>query len=106
MYGDYVLTLIGNILNQQIRQNDIAFRFGGDEFSVICFCITEDGILKPAKRIQKDLEDKTKDDYKVSLSIGIAKYIKGTTKEELMNCADQALYKAKRKKKGKSIIFY
>ncbi|MDD3746398.1 MAG: GGDEF domain-containing protein [Anaerostipes sp.] len=108
LYGDYVLTLIGNILNQRIRQDDIAFRFGGDEFSVMCFSVTEDGIIKLAKRIQKDLEDKTKDDYKVSLSIGIAKYTKGTTKEELMNCADQALYraKAKGKKKGKSIVFY
>lgn len=106
LYGDYVLKYIADTINQNIRSQDIAARVGGDEFLILLTGLPgTGGVEQQATRVLNALNAGV-EGHEVSVSIGIALYPKdGTTFEELLHRADQALYLAKRKGK-KRMAFY
>ena len=54
--GDYVLSRLGEVIKRCLRETDSAYRYGGEEFTVILPMTTsEDGIVT-AKRIQTELK--------------------------------------------------
>ncbi len=99
--GDLVLGQTGQMLLEELREVDIACRFGGEEFLVVL----PDTDLKSAKivaeRIRANLEKKEFDSaggtFNITTSIGIACYQNGRdqTYSELIERADAALYEAK-----------
>lgn len=99
--GDYVLKEFSNILIQNARGSDYAFRYGGEEFMVLLpqTDISDANIV--AEKIRKLCEDKeySFNDHtlKVTVSIGIASIKNCLTKksQDLMALADKALYRAK-----------
>ncbi len=100
--GDELLKDIGAIIHSSIRNSDIAFRFGGDEF-VILFPETN---AKEALEIVRKLSDKISrfkfgSGEGISISAGIAEYEYGDTPDSLLERADEMLYKAKNDKKEK-----
>jgi diguanylate cyclase (GGDEF)-like protein/PAS domain S-box-containing protein len=98
--GDIVLYRIAQMLQSNLRSNDIAGRYGGEEFSVILVRINRDGICQIADRLCKTIGSNHinigKDEIIATLSIGIAVLDSTTTSLDiLLQRADQAMYSAK-----------
>ncbi|MCR3955007.1 MAG: diguanylate cyclase [Gudongella sp.] len=96
--GDQILGRIGEILNESTRSSDRVGRYGGEEFLVLLENISIDDTVSVAEEIRRSVYEDRRFaiDRKVTLSIGIAHYpYHGTSKEELIYKADQALYFAK-----------
>lgn len=100
--GDALLAQFGAQLSQMCRGEDIACRFGGEEFTVVLVDIDEANALARAEAIraataQIELRHRGQRLPTPSVSIGVAMYPRdGRTPEELKRAADQALYRAKR----------
>ncbi|MBE0481231.1 MAG: diguanylate cyclase [Dehalococcoidia bacterium] len=95
--GDDILKQIGHFIKSSIRSIDIAYRYGGDEFTIILPQASLDDALTVAERIRKKIESEM-DARGVSItcSIGIASWpTDGVLREELFQAADAALYHSK-----------
>jgi diguanylate cyclase (GGDEF)-like protein/putative nucleotidyltransferase with HDIG domain len=97
LYGDEILRKVGETIKASIRNIDMAFRYGGDEFSIILPQTSIDGAYKAAERIRKSLESEVDTKSRLlTCSIGIASWpTDGVMREELIRTADTALYYAK-----------
>lgn len=91
-FGDTVLAQVGETLNDVLRNNDIAGRWGGDEFIVLLTRCTENDARQVAERIQRKLEHKSEH---IRCSIGMAPLTQGDSLNALMSKADKALYRVK-----------
>lgn len=96
LVGDNVLIKMAEIVRSTVRDVDIAGRWGGEEFVVICPETDEEGGAQVAETLRKAIEAT---DFPVigtkTASFGIAQYIKGESVDTIINRADQALYSAK-----------
>ncbi len=95
--GDEVLRNIGKGITSSIRDVDLAFRYGGEEFSVILPETRLEDAAKVAERIRKTVEAKTSSlPLPITASLGIASWpLDGVMKEEIIARADAALYRSK-----------
>ncbi len=95
--GDDMLKKIGQYVRSSIRGIDMAFRYGGDEFTIILPQASLEDANKVGERIRKRIE--TEMDSKgtpLTCSIGIASWpTDGVMREEIIQSADAALYYAK-----------
>lgn len=100
--GDLVLKQIGQILKYCIRDTDAVARYGGEEFAVILPNTTEKNALKIGEEIRSSIQNsyfkgqENQPNKNITISIGISSYPKrATSKHQLINTADDALYRAK-----------
>ncbi|AOW76824.1 hypothetical protein A3Q34_08125 [Colwellia sp. PAMC 20917] len=98
--GDKLLIQAANRLRSSIRRVDMACRFGGDEFVVVLGHIdNENDAVLVAEEILEAFKEPIKIQnslFYVSTSIGIAFASEKMTKsEDLISCADIAMYEAK-----------
>lgn len=96
--GDEVLQQVASSLRRTVRQVDLVFRWGGDEFAIL-LPETEPGVaLLVAKRIRDVVVAVGKQlECPLDLSIGIASHPDhGRDAESLLSAADSAMYAAKR----------
>ena len=98
--GDQILRKIAKILKENLREIDIAGRYGGEEFCVLLPDTDFEGAQYAAERIRQAIEKSVIEAYdntvKATVSIGLATFPKdGQTLEELIEKADQSLYQAK-----------
>jgi len=105
--GDYVLSQIGQVVKSCLRGTDSAYRYGGEEFTVILPMTTSEEGMVIAKRMQAKLAKKTFSPLSVqeiymTISIGIAQYKPKEEMKEFVQRADQFMYEAK--KNGKNRI--
>jgi diguanylate cyclase (GGDEF)-like protein len=92
--GDRVLTKIGEIVSHCIRNNvDTGYRYGGDEFAIILIGVDLNKALDIAERLRAMIE--TAELGSITVSIGLAEYLKGLDAESFVKAADDALYLAK-----------
>jgi diguanylate cyclase (GGDEF)-like protein len=109
-YGDTVLIKIASILRQCVRRIDIVGRLGGEEFLVVMPRTTSDVGLQVAERVRKTVQlypfTVENKQVKITISIGVACYpaLGITDKSGLLKAADEALYKAKRLGKNKTVM--
>jgi diguanylate cyclase (GGDEF)-like protein/PAS domain S-box-containing protein len=98
--GDMMLKQLGKLLSSQVRAGDIACRFGGEEFVVVM----PKASLSVAKQRANDWRSKFEQQELIhngevlhaTLSAGVAVYpLHGTSSEEIIRKADQAMYSAK-----------
>ena len=96
--GDRLLSQIGEIVMRSVRGGDLAFRYGGDEFTVILPSTTSGEAYVVAERVRENIAAEMKaKEVAVTCSIGLASYPSdGVMGGELVNVADTALYYAKR----------
>lgn len=93
--GDLALQQLGQVLAAVARQTDIACRLGGDEFVLAAPDTDAQGLLHLAERVQQQYKhNMQQSNLQSSLSIGIACSLNSPLDQLLQN-ADQALYKAK-----------
>jgi two-component system cell cycle response regulator len=107
--GDKALEAIGKAIKLAIRKDDIAIRYGGDEFTVIFNDITFEtayGISDRIKNMLNNLQILSNEGEIValSISIGLCSNKPKDSLEYLFKRADELLYKAK--KSGKNALCY
>lgn len=97
--GDMVLSEIGRILKKHVRRNDIACRYGGEEFAVILSNVNRDNIYAAYERfremVSKQPFEYESKQFQITVSIGIAFSNDAKSINDLLAHADQALYQAK-----------
>jgi diguanylate cyclase len=107
--GDEVLRTFGRILQNNMRQEDSAFRYGGEEFAIIASGDKAKNIKLFVDRIRKQVKETiiAFESHKISFtfSAGVSCVQKTFTKEDLINTADQALYYAKRHGKDQVVVY-
>jgi len=99
MAGDSVLRLVAQTIAEATRDSDMAFRLGGEEFALLLNYTDQEGAVRLAERLRKNIENLICDceghNIKITTSIGISNYVDDDTSETLFKRADKALYKAK-----------
>ncbi|HSQ88044.1 diguanylate cyclase [Romboutsia sp.] len=100
--GDLLLKQIGRILKNSIRQGDVVARYGGEEFAAILPNTSEEDAIKVGERIRTSIQNTTfkgqenQPDKNITISIGVSSYPRrAINKHQLINTADDALYRAK-----------
>ncbi|HJX03016.1 MAG TPA: diguanylate cyclase [Dehalococcoidia bacterium] len=95
--GDKLLAHIGRIIRSSLRNIDMAFRYGGDEFAVIMPHTSAEDAFGVAERIRVRVSDQTYNPASlITTSIGIASWPNdGLSPDDLVNAADKALYYTK-----------
>lgn len=99
--GDHVLTKIGKVLLEGIRKIDSAYRYGGEEFTLLLPETDLEEAVKVAERIRKKFGDEIFSpgpDKKVhvTVSVGVSEYQQEEEIGEFIKRADNALYLAKK----------
>lgn len=102
--GDLVLKTVSDVIRSQLREYDVAGRYGGEEFTVILPNAYIKDACMVAERLRSAVERKIVDisklspDYKnisVTISLGVYQMQDGDEVQELILRADKALYEAK-----------
>jgi diguanylate cyclase (GGDEF)-like protein len=100
--GDAVLKEIAHIFQTSVRAEDVACRYGGEEFTILlpdvtvkAACERAERILEAVANLRVAVDMQTYGD--LTISIGVAFYPSdGETAELLLRRADEALYRSKR----------
>ncbi len=108
--GDEILRAAGKRLKDLVRETDFVARIGGDEFAVIAPHVTSAaGATEIGAKLAGAFEEKFDNHgtpLSLSASVGLAVFpVDGRQPMMLMNCADQALYKAKASGRGMYRLF-
>jgi two-component system cell cycle response regulator len=100
--GDEVLEKIAALIRRNIRDTDIAGRYGGEEFIIILPQTNLSSAWVIAERIRSIIEEAEMKDpagnvVAITVSQGLSNWERGEDANSLISCADEALYKAKGK---------
>jgi diguanylate cyclase (GGDEF)-like protein len=108
--GDLVLKEVAKRIRSQLRSTDIVARWGGEEFIVFMPNSNSQSAVKSAERIR----DAVAKDFisidlgpriELTLSAGVTTATGGTRFEDILSCADQALYAAKSQGRNRVVCF-
>ncbi len=98
--GDAVLREVAHLIEQSVRNVDVAARYGGEEFVVLLVETGRETALMVAERIRERLRAAgySADGVPLTVSIGVAGYPDDADhREDLLEKADAAMYLAKRR---------
>ena len=102
--GDEVLIFVAEQLREKIRKNDVAIRWGGDEFMLLLQADDEASVKRVMEKVNAGIKqpfyfnDESKPTV-VSMSVGVAFYPQTSRNlHALIKLADMAMYKAKQNK--------
>jgi diguanylate cyclase (GGDEF)-like protein len=101
--GDLVLREVAHMIKNNIRPGDIACRYGGDEFAVLCPGADKAAAREVGERLRATVERKKffqeeKLDHAVTLSVGVATFPEDADNHRgLVELADGALYVSKKR---------
>ena len=99
--GSDVLRECAGLLRNCVRDVDILFRYGGDEFTILLVEATEQGAAVVAERIRASIEDfhfqqESGSPLRLTATIGYATYPENATdKKSILEMADRAMYHGK-----------
>jgi len=110
--GDLILKEVSKILRKNVRNTDIAARYGGEEFAIILPETTQADARVVAERIRRDVHHcdfasiiPGQPPLKCTISIGVAGFpLNADSKDQLIQKADGALYKAKNTGRNKVVL--
>ena len=104
--GDYVLSRLGHAIKRSLRETDSAYRYGGEEFTIILpMTVSDEGIVT-AKRIQKEFRKENfsliaGQEIYMTVSIGLAQHNPNEEIKTFVHRVDQFMYKVKKTGRGK-----
>ena len=108
--GDKVIKLVTKTISQQIDEESIFGRIGGEEFSLICTNLSKDNVISKMETIREDISKLsviTDNDevVKFTISNGISKVSAELNSiDDILKEADKALYEAKGTGRNKVIF--
>lgn len=103
--GDAVLAAIGGLLRLHLRREDMASRYGGEEFAVLAPRTMSGQALRLAEKLCKRIAEHRLDGLpSVTVSVGCTTYLAGEDSHSFINRADLALYDAKHNGKNMARI--
>jgi len=106
--GDRVLQDVGAILQDAIRNTDLLYRYGGDEFVAVLPQTDMQGAIDVAERVNMGINElklpKSDENLSLSVSVGITMILAGDDFSKSFKRADKALYKAKSSGKNRIIV--
>ena len=94
--GDQLLVLLAECMQAALRDDDLLFRIGGDEFAALVHVSTEEQALALGERLLAAAQERGS----VSLSVGVAVEVPGESDTALLARADAAVYAAKAAGRG------
>ncbi|MGJ8680658.1 GGDEF domain-containing protein [Paraglaciecola sp.] len=94
--GDKILKEICLLVASLCSENDDLYRFGGEEFVIICNQLNSEQASLLAEELRETIESHVfEENLKITISIGIAEYHQEETGFEWLRRADNAMYRAK-----------
>lgn len=113
LLGNEVLIQLALIIQQSVRGNDLAFRFGGEEFIVLLPNTSEEKAVIVGERIRYNIEkaifpnEEKQPKGTLTVSVGVASTEKYEFKQvsSFIEAADSALYKAKNQGRNKVVLY-
>lgn len=107
--GDETLRQVSDIFRQYSRASDAVARIGGEEFALICLNSSASETEQLASRLRTEIAETNiiykRQQFNITLSIGIAVMQPGDDVEQLLRKADLALYEAKQTGRNKVCIW-
>lgn len=114
--GDLALKTVAKTIKKELREYDIASRYGGEEFAILLPDTSPDEAYKVAERLRKQVEKKKINieelkiegvkEISVTISIGVSLYISDKMKDpnDLYKSADKGLYIAKESGRNRVVV--
>ena len=107
--GDNALKEIADLIKESTRNEDLCFRYGGDEFVVILPNTAKEQAELIGEKIQSatlscKLSTEGPNEFSVSLSVGVAQWEDGMSPQDLTELADKAMYSSKNLNKKRTTI--
>ncbi len=108
--GDVTLKKVAELIQANTRTDDIACRFGGDEFTLVLPETPLESAYQCAERLRKDaaglqLFHEERPLGNLTLSIGVAVFPgNGDTGMKVLRAADEAMYRAKQAGKNQVVV--
>ncbi|MCD4762558.1 MAG: diguanylate cyclase [Desulfobacterales bacterium] len=100
--GDKVLAGIGKVIKSCLRKMDTAYRYGGEEFTVILPETSRGEVMTVAKRIKDAIENEkfspqSGKSVSITISIGATEYCRDERISGFVQRADKAMYLSKQR---------
>ncbi|MDO4275375.1 MAG: diguanylate cyclase [Eubacteriales bacterium] len=106
--GDMALVCLANILEGLCREHKVV-RWGGEEFLIVLFDVTESEAWELSESIRKEVESfpifHGEKEFSMTITLGLHIYEEDEGIEESIQYADKALYKGKRSGKNCSVWY-
>ncbi|MCB0404306.1 MAG: GGDEF domain-containing protein [Bdellovibrionales bacterium] len=108
--GDLVLKHIGQYLHKSLRLENIACRYGGEEFAIILRNVDATTAMQIAERVRLNVEKQPvtyrNDNIFITISLGVATLDNGNfeTIEDFIRAADECLYAAKQGGRNRTVM--
>jgi len=100
--GDEVIQLVSKVIAATIRTSDRAFRYGGEEFVIMCPETNGQNSAMVADRLRQRIEQsRTSENLFITISLGVTEYIPGESTDQFTRRADALLYKSKESGRNK-----
>jgi len=109
--GDKVLVRIAQVINGCLRAMDSAYRYGGEEFTIILPETKAAEAITVAERLRSAVEAETfypkpDDQTSVTISVGVTEYKKNEKKSSFVHRADKAMYMSKENGRNSVSVLY
>ncbi len=105
--GDEILKKLAQLLTENVRENDVVGRWGGEEFLILCPETDAKGgrALAEHLRLRISQTDFSLGTMMITASFGVTDYRDDEVLEETIKRADLALYQAKHDGRDRTIVF-
>ncbi len=110
LVGDQVLQMVAETIRHVSRRSDVCARYGGEEFAIILPHTNMDQAAALSERLREQLAtewvETVDGSVKVTISVGVSAVpeLSCPRAEELVDQADQSLYKAKRSGRNRTVV--
>ncbi|HSH46629.1 MAG TPA: GGDEF domain-containing protein [Longimicrobiales bacterium] len=109
--GDIALRELSDVMRRELRLHDMVARFGGEEFALIMINASKEEALPVLERLRLAVQEHpfrnrdTQPEGRLTVSAGMAAFpADGTTYDDLLKKADDALYQAKREGRNRVVM--
>jgi two-component system cell cycle response regulator len=112
LFGDHVLQQLSQRLALNMRDTDLCFRYGGEEFMILLPNTNSNDAKHAAEKIRRACESKSFADGEhactVTVSLGVASVsdLSPSTSKDLLVFADNALYRAKAEGRNRVVVYH
>ena len=108
--GDNLLRTLGKFLAERVRREDVACRYGGEEFVLILAEASQEIVLQRAEEIRREFPEvpvlyRGQVLQSVTVSVGVAMFPEhGATGRDVLRAADDAMYRAKAQGRNRVVV--